>query len=73
MKLASILLDGRGHYGLIYQDGLYMVRSEIESKYPTLKDLIANLSAGDLIDDCDPKIIPFKDFVFFPPIPVQKK
>ena len=78
MKLASILLDGRGRYGLIYQDGLYMVRSEIESKYPTLKDLIANLSggdlsAGDLIDDCDPKVIPFEDFVFLPPIPVPEK
>ena len=78
MKLASILFDGRGRYGLIYQDGLYMVRAEIESKYPTLKNLIANLSggdlsAGDLIDDCDLKVIPFEDFVFLLPIPVLEK
>ena len=69
MKLASYLVAGVAHYGLVVPSGIVDLTRRIGGQYPTLRDVLAagELSRLGAVQSADPDFLP-DDVAFLPPI-----
>jgi len=75
MKLASYLIGGRPHYGVVTNDGIIDLTRRIGGDFPTLRHLIAAdalASAAACIAGAAPDL-PADRVAFVPPIPTPEK
>ena len=48
MRIASISFDGREFYGVITQEGFYMVRPDMTDEFPTVINVISAQTLKEL-------------------------